>query len=186
MRWYAPVGAHALTMHRASNSVFCLQICKVRCFLFTGGGISLCSIAAEHICHLRWAVSVTAVAAFAHSVFLNPAEKTKTTHPPLADKIPERTRRSRRSPPVAGTTKPSWRRRNLTRSCHTLFTPATLHDCASVMDKRSLLLKGYFTWRTWTLLCKSPRSLLSQSAQECLNEYNRTNPSLMRICAPPR
>lgn len=43
---------------------------------------------------------------------------------------------------------------------------------------RSPLLKGYFTWKPWTLLCKSPLSPLSQSAQECLNEYSHTNASL--------
>lgn len=178
MRWYAGVGAHALTMHQASNSVFCPQICKVGCFLFTSGGVSLRGIASSDICHLRCAVSVTAVASLADSVLLKPIGENKNTHPPLADKILERTRRGRRSPPVKGTTKPSWRWLNVTRSCHRVFTPPILHACASVVDGRSPLLKGYLTWKAWTLLWKSPRSPLSQSAQECPNEYNHTNPSL--------
>lgn len=107
--------------HNASSierGFFCPQICKVACFLLTSGGISLRGAAADDTSHHRWAVSVTAVAA---QFLLEPSREDKNTHPPRADKILERTRRSRRSPPGEDTTKPSWRWLNLARRCHRLF-----------------------------------------------------------------
>lgn len=55
------------------------------------------------------------------SFWFEPSREDKNTHPPRADKILERTRRSRRSPPGEDTTKPSWRWLNLARRCHRLF-----------------------------------------------------------------
>lgn len=49
---------------------------------------------------------------------------------------------------------------------------------ASIMTEVSPLLKGHFTWKACTLLCKSCRSPLPQSVQECFNEHNNTNATL--------
>lgn len=137
MRWYAGDGAQ---MHRASNSVFCPQMRKVGCFLITCLGISLRGIAADDICHLR---CVTGVAALAGSVLLKSSRDHKSTHPPLADKIRERTRRGRRSPPVKGTTKPSWWWLNLTRGCQTFLSTDPSRVCLGD-GRKEPAFKGIF------------------------------------------
>lgn len=73
MRWYAEVGAHAVAPHRAPNSVLRPQICKVVCFLFRSGGISLRGIASDDLgCARSGAgLTLTAGAALADSVWLS-------------------------------------------------------------------------------------------------------------------
>lgn len=118
-----------------------------------------------------------------HSMFLK--SRHKSTHPPPADKIPGRTRQSRRSPPVKGETRPSWISLVTTKySCHRLFhsSPSTCLRCALVGAKGNSFLKGRLTWKACALLCKAALAPSPQSAQECLNEHNHTNRDpLMRI-----
>lgn len=139
MRWYAEVGAHALTTHRASNSVLFPEYAKLVVFCFEVGVFPTVALLQMTWCQYDSGCSPRRFS-------LAQSHQRKLEHSPSTSRQDPRENMSKSEKPSGkGYDETILEPIQLKRAAVRLFTPPILHDCASVMDGRSPLLKGYFT-----------------------------------------